>query len=162
MQWLNWGSNRTKLKVGGCWKSFAIGTKEVNQRVWKYIPGCKIIILINVFYEMLSNPPRTVTARTSSEEQELYLLNISSTTPNFTMAGEWMIFSCRKPDKARVYDFERDQEFLPSLLFKREAKQETRRSWCDDAGREKQQLSTILNQVQFPIMRGHFIFQFQF
>ena len=74
---------------------------------------------------MLSNPPRTVTARTSSEEQELYLLNISSTTPNFTMAGEWMIFSCREPDKARVYDFERDQEFLllPSLLFKRDAKQ---------------------------------------
>ena len=74
---------------------------------------------------MLSNPPRTVAARRSSEEQELYLLNISSTTPNFTMAGEWMIFSCRKPDKARVYDFERDQEFLllPSLLFKRDAKQ---------------------------------------
>ena len=71
---------------------------------------------------MSSNPPRTVTARTSSEE--LYLLNVTSTTPYSTMAGVWMIFSCRKPDKARVYDFERKQEFSRplSLLFKQEAK----------------------------------------
>lgn len=168
MQWLNWGSNRTKLKVGRLLEILCNWHKGGQPTRVKIYPCCccKIIILLNVFYEMLSNPPRTVTARRSSEEQELYLLNISSTTPNFTMAGEWMIFSCRKPDKARVYDFERDQEFLPSLLFKREAKEvffkKIQRSWCDDAGREKQQLSTILNQVQFPIMRGHFIFQFQF
>ena len=123
MQWLNWGSNRTKLKVGRLLEILCNWHKGGQPTRVKIYPWLQNYHSVKGFNEMLSNPPRTVTARTSSEEQELLLLNISSTTSNFTMAGEWMIFSCRKPDKARVYDFERDQEFLPSLLFKREAKQ---------------------------------------